>query len=92
MIPYTTPTYDLVIEGANLVGGYTPATYYGYDISNVQADNTVLVTTSGGGPTLYVKLNGSWVQVQRAYKKQNGSWSQVAVNQAFSSGTNYKQG
>lgn len=73
-------------------GGYTPATYYGYDISNVQADHTVLVTTSGGGPTLYVKLNGSWVQVQRAYKKQNGSWSQVAVNQAFSSGTNYKQG
>lgn len=67
-------------------------TYYGYTISNIQADHAIVVTASGGGPTLYVKLNGSWVQVQRAYVKSNGSWSQVAVNQAFSSGTNYKQG
>lgn len=73
-------------------GGYTPSTYYGYDITNVQADHTVLVTASGGGPTLYVKLNGSWVQVQRAYRKVNGSWTQTALNEAFQAGVNYKQG
>lgn len=64
-------------------------TYYGYIISNIQADHAIVVSASGGGPVLYVKLNGSWVQVQRAYLKSNGSWSQIAVNQAFSSGVNY---
>lgn len=73
-------------------GGYTPVTYYGYDISNVQADHTVLVTASGGGPTLYVKLSGSWVNVARAYKKANGSWTQVALDEVFQAGVNYKQG
>ena len=73
-------------------GGYTPATYYGYDISNVQADHTVLVTTSGGGPTLYVKLNGSWVQVSRAYVKQGGAWVQTTLDSAFNAGTNYVRG
>lgn len=41
---------------------------------------------------LYVKLNGSWVQVAAAYKKQNGSWAQVAVDQAFQSGVKYVKG
>lgn len=67
-------------------------TYYGYTISNIQADHAIVVTASGGGPTLYVKLNGSWVQVQRAYKKQNGSWSQTALDEVFQAGVNYKQG
>ncbi len=66
---------------------------YVYTITNVQADHAIVVTVSGGSqPTLYVKLNGTWTQVARAYKKANGSWTQVAVDQAFTSGTNYVKG
>lgn len=67
-------------------------TYYGYTISNIQADHAIVVTASGGGPTLYVKLNGSWVNVARAYKKANGSWTQTALDEVFQAGVNYKQG
>ena len=41
---------------------------------------------------LYVKLNGSWVQVQTAYKKVNGTWQEVDLDQAFESGVNYVKG
>ena len=39
---------------------------------------------------MYVKLNGSWVQVSKAYRKVSGSWQEVALDQAFQSGVNYK--
>ena len=90
-IKHTIGVYGGLMSGATWTVAYE-MDGYAYTITNVAANHTIVVTASGGGPTLYVKLNGSWVQVQRAYKKQNGSWSQVAVNQAFSSGTNYKQG
>lgn len=90
-IKHTIGVYGGLMSGATWTVAYE-MDGYAYTITNVAANHAIVVTASGGGPTLYVKLNGSWVQVQRAYKKQNGSWSQVAVNQAFSSGTNYKQG
>ena len=70
---------------------FTPGTYYGYDIENISADHAIVVT-SAAQPELYVKLNGSWVQVSTAYRKVNGSWTQVAVDQCFQSGVNYKMG
>lgn len=75
-----------------LLSPFTPGTYYGYDITNIQADHAIVVASSGSGPVLYVKLNGSWVQVARAYRKVSGSWQQVAVDQAFDSQTNYVKG
>lgn len=90
-IKHTIGVYGGLMSGATWTVAYE-MDGYAYTITNVAANHAIVVTASGGGPKLYVKLNGSWVQVQRAYKKQNGSWSQVAVNQAFSSGTNYKQG
>lgn len=72
---------------------FTPGTYYRYDITNVQEDHAVVVTSSGGDTAaLYVKANGSWVQVAAAYKKQNGTWTQVDIDQAFQSGVNYVKG
>lgn len=66
---------------------------YVYTITNIQADHAIVVTQSGGDTTaLYVKLNGTWTQVQRAYLKSSGSWTQVAVDQVFQSGTNYVKG
>ena len=72
---------------------FTPGAYYGYDITNIQADHAIVVTASGGSnPELYVKVNGSWVKVQTAYKKVSGSWQQVSVDQAFEQGVNYLKG
>lgn len=69
---------------------FTPGTYYGYDITNITADHVIVVTSSASGPEMYVKLNGTWVQVSKAYRKVSGSWQEVALDQAFQSGVNYK--
>ncbi len=71
---------------------FTPGTYYGYDIENISADH-VIVVTSASQPTLYVKLNGSWVAATAVYKKVNGSWVQQSdVTSVFQTGVNYKKG
>ena len=67
------------------VGGYI------YSITNVTTDHTITVR-SAAQPELYVKLNGSWVQAQAAYKKQNGSWVEVSLDSAFTQGVNYVAG
>ena len=71
---------------------FTPGVYWGYDITNITADHAIVVTASGSGPELYVKLNGSWVRVSKAYKKANGSWQQVVLDAAFESGKRYVRG
>lgn len=38
---------------------------------------------------MYVKRNGAWVQVQRAYRKVSGSWQQVEFDEAFEDGVDY---
>ena len=69
---------------------YTPGTYYGYDITNISADHTIVVTASAQD-TAYLKVNGSWVEVSEVYKKINGSWvKQTSLSNVFDSGTNYK--
>lgn len=68
---------------------FTPGVYYGYDIDNISADHAIVVTASGSGPEMYVKMNGSWVQVTRAYRKVSGSWVEKAFNEVFQTGVNY---
>ena len=73
-----TPTYD---------------TYWYYDLSNIVADHTIVVTTGGETSKLYAKINGSWVEVTKAYKKVNGSWvEQSDITTLFDSQTNYVKG
>ena len=83
----------LQFKVAIVLNGTAP-TYYGYDITNVQADHTILVTSSGGNTdTIYFKDNGSWVVATKVYKKVNGSWvEQSDLMNVFSSGTNYVKG
>lgn len=69
---------------------FTPGSHYEYTITNVTADHTIVVSATGG-PALYVKNGSTWVQVTAAYRKVNGSWQQVALDQAFTSGTNYRR-
>lgn len=55
----------------------TAPTYYGYTITNIVADHTILVTASGGEVnTAYIKVNGTWKEVS-VYKKVNGSWQAI---------------
>lgn len=68
---------------------YTPGTYYGYDITNISADHTIVVTASAQDKA-YFKVNGSWTEVT-IYKKINGSWvKQTSLSNVFDSGTDYK--
>jgi hypothetical protein len=73
---------------------FTPGVYYGYDILNISADHSIVVTASGGETSkIYVKVNGSWKEVSAVYKKVNGSWVlQTDVTSVFNSSTNYRKG
>ena len=56
----------------------TAPTYYGYTITNIIADHTVVVTTSGGEVnTAYLKVNGTWKELQ-IWRKVNGTWQTVS--------------
>lgn len=71
---------------------FTPGVYYGYDILNIAADHTIVVTGGGETSKLYVKINGSWVEAT-PYKKVNGSWVlQTDVANVFDSTKKYVKG
>lgn len=62
--------------------------HYTYTFT-VSGDSTIAVVI-GGSNALYVKQNGSWVQVSAAYKKVNGTWvEQSDLTTVFQSGINY---
>lgn len=66
---------------------------YVYTISNITTDHTIVVSAAGGGTTMLIKVNGSWVAASKVYKKVNGSWVQQSnLTNVFESGTNYKKG
>lgn len=66
---------------------------YTYTLTNITADHVVVFAASQAPPELYVKANGSWVQVATAYKKVNGSWQEQSnISQVFQSGVNYLKG
>lgn len=60
----------------------------------VDGDATIAVTIGGSGETskLYVKQNGSWVEVQTGYKKVNGSWVEQDISTLFDSSNKYIRG
>ena len=67
--------------------------YYDYTITNIQADHAIIVSPSGGGEQMYVKINGAWVAATAVYKKVNGSWVlQSNLANVFDSQTNYVKG
>lgn len=72
---------------------WTPSTYYSYTISNVQSDHTIIVTSSGGGEQMYIRINGTWTAVSAVYKKVNGAWvQQTNLGNLFSTSANYVNG
>lgn len=69
----------------------TAPTYYGYTITNIVADHTIVVVIgSGGTQTTYLKKNGHYVSYTKVYKKINGHYTlQSSHAGAFESGVNY---
>ena len=59
----------------------------------VSSDATIAVVIgSQAQPKLFVKQNGTWVEVSKAYKKVNGSWVEQDITTIFNSSTNYLKG
>lgn len=84
----TTPT---IIYSITLNEPFTPSTHLEYSITNVVADHTIVVSIADNN-ALYVKLNGAWKAVEKAYKKVNGSWVEQDIKTIFSSSGKYVRG
>ena len=71
-----------------------PAVSYSYAISAVNAAHTIVVTsTIANNDYLYIKQNGSWVQIIKVYEKINGSFVQQDLSYMSDNNIQYlKQG
>lgn len=49
-----------------------------YKLFNVDANHNIEISTVVAGSTLYLKVNGSFVQMSKVYQKVNGSWVEVS--------------
>lgn len=66
-----------------------------YTYTTTVSGNMTIAVTIGGvvqTDTLYIKSNGAWAAVSKAYKKVNGSWTEISVNTAFDTNTKYVRG
>lgn len=75
-ITFTIGYYGGAVGGIDFDVTYTipdgGQTYYEYVISSVTSAHTIAINIASD--TLYVKLNGEWVQVKEVYKKISGVW------------------
>ena len=87
--------YGGLVEGISFVVTYSTGTgidHYTYTYT-VSGDATIAVTIgSAAQPVLYLKLNGSIVQVAKAWAKVNGSLVEQDITQLFSTSDNLIQG
>lgn len=89
--------FEVGYYGGRMLGITWTVTYevngYVYTITNVATDHTIVVSAAGGGTTILIKVNGSWVAASKVFKKVNGSWVQQSdLTNVFDSGTNYRKG
>ena len=87
--------YGGLVEGISFVVTYSTGTgidHYTYTYT-VSDDATIAVTIgSAAQPVLYLKLNGSIVQVAKAWAKVNGSLVEQDITKLFSTSDNLVQG
>lgn len=79
------------IFGISWTVNYTAPEYYSYTYT-VDGDATIAVSiySSGDGPKIFLKVNGSWVQYSKVYKKVNGTWvQQTNLASVFDANANY---
>ena len=71
----------------------TADTYWYYDLTNVVADHTIVVTDAGVTNKILFKSNGSWIEAVKVYMKVNGSWvQQTDLTSVFDPNTHYVKG
>ena len=66
-----------------------------YTYTTTISGNMTIAVTIGGAvqtDTLYIKSNGAWATVSKAYKKVNGAWTEVSVSTAFDVNAKYVRG
>lgn len=82
--------YYLTLSGTDFTDNHVSTT--SIESSNIPSIY-LFEEDTGSTDTVYVKINGSWVQASTVYKKINGSWvEQTDLTNVFDSGTNYKVG
>ena len=68
---------------------------YIYKLTNIAAAHTLTITcSSGAGPTIYIKINGTWTTCSKVFVKTNGSWveqSSSTWTNVFDTHTNYRK-
>ena len=68
--------------------------HYTYTFT-VSGNSTIAVVIGSSGDTakIFLKVNGSWVQMSKVFKKVNGSWvEQFDLTTVFEDGVNYVNG
>lgn len=86
--------YGGLVTGISFVVTYSTGTgldHYTYTFT-VSGDATIAVVIGGSSAqdTMYLKVNGAWVEASAVYKKVNGSWVlQTDLTNVFDSGTHY---
>lgn len=87
--------YGGLVEGISFVVTYSTGSgidHYTYTYT-VSGDATIAVTIgSAAQPVLYLKVNGSVVQVAKAWMKVNGTLVEQDITQLFSTSDNLVQG
>ena len=68
---------------------------YIYKLTNIVAAHTLAITcSSGAGPTIYIKINGTWTTCSKVFVKTNGSWveqNSSTWSTLFDTRTNYRK-
>lgn len=67
-------------------------TEYIYELNNITANHTLIVSIDGAVIQLYIKENNSWTPYSTAYKKINGTWVEVDITTVFNNYANYRKG
>ena len=79
-------SFDVTYSTGSGIDHYT----YTY---TVDGNATIAVVIGGSAPTqtMYLKINGSWVEASEVYKKVNGSWvKQTDLTNVFDDNVDYK--
>lgn len=88
--------YGGLVTGISFVVAYSTGTgidHYTYTYT-VTGDATIAVVIGAvAQDTIFLKVNGAWVEASAVYKKVNGSWVlQTDLTNVFDSGTHYVKG
>ena len=86
ILRFTVGYYGGLICGITWEVTYRIDSYHTFTVTNIAADHTILVVALSTGNKIYIKKNGSWVEVQNVMVKSNGSW--VPINKVYKKSNN----